>query len=51
MSEVILIKDIDRNEMLHRLLVGKVTNYDYDPENVKNETDVQGAALGKTSLC
>ena len=51
MSEVILIKCIYRDEMLRRLLVGKVTNYDYDPENVKNDTDVQGVALGKTNLC
>ena len=46
-----MIKYIDRNEMLHRLLVRKVTDYDYDPKNIKNDTDVQGVALGKTSLC
>ena len=37
--------------MLCRLLVGKVTNYDYDPENDKIDTNVPGVALGKTSLC
>ena len=50
-QEIIFVKYIAINVMLHRLLVGKVMNFDYDPENVKNDTEVQGVALGKTNLC
>ncbi len=50
-SQVILVKYIDRNVMLLRLLVGKLTCYDSGPENVKNDPLVQGVALGKTNLC
>ena len=45
----ISFKAVNDSVMLCRLLVGKVVNY--DSENVKNDTDVQGVALGKTNLC